>query len=145
MLESLWPVIEAWPVSRAIRTSIRLYPALSALHIAGLGTLIGALAVHHLALWRGQAQAVAPFALPVLRWALVLAVTSGIFLFLPRASHYAANPAFQIKLLLIGAACLNAAVFHLWRGAPQAVLAAVSLGLWVGALLAGRWIAYSGL
>ena len=142
MLESLWPVIEAWPVSRTIRSSIRLYPALSALHIAGLGSLFGALLVHHLALWRREAQTVA---LPVIRWALVVAVTSGIFLFLPRAGHYAANPAFQIKLFFIGAACLNAALFHLWRQAPQRGLAALSLGLWAGALFSGRWIAYSGL
>jgi hypothetical protein len=144
MLSDLWPLIEGWPVSRAVRGSIRLYPALSALHIGGLGTLFGAVLVHHLALWRGQASAGA-IALPVIRWALVVAVTSGIFLFLPRAGHYAGNPAFQIKLLLIAAACLNALVFHLWQGAPRRWLAALSLALWAGAILAGRWIAYSGM
>jgi hypothetical protein len=141
-MEGLWPVIEGWPVSQAMRRSIRLYPAISALHIAGLGALFGALLVHHLALWRGQAAAVA---LPVIRWALILALATGVLLFLPRAGQYAGNPAFQVKLVLIVTACLNAVAFHLWRRAPHALLAGLSLALWAGAILAGRWIAFTGM
>jgi hypothetical protein len=135
-------LLEGWPVSRAVRSSIRLYPAISSLHVAGLGALFGALIVHHLALWRGQ---VLTAALPVIRWGLVVAVTSGVFLFLPRAGFYAANPAFQLKLILIGTSCVNAALFHLWHQAPHRLLAVLSLALWTGAILAGRWIAYTGL
>jgi hypothetical protein len=141
-VNEFWMMLEGWPVSRAVRSSIRLYPAISALHVAGLGALFGALIVHHLALWRRQ---VLPLALPVIRWGLVVAVTSGVFLFLPRAGFYAANPAFQLKLILIGTACVNAAAFHLWRDAPRRLMAALSLALWIGAILAGRWIAYTGL
>lgn len=135
-------MLEGLPVSRAVRGSIRLYPAISALHVAGLGALFGALIVHHLALWRGQALAVA---LPVIRWGLVVALTSGVFLFLPRAGFYAANPAFQMKMILFGAACVNAAAFHLLPAAPLRLLASMSLALWAGAILAGRWIAYTGM
>jgi hypothetical protein len=135
-------MLEGWQISRAVRGSILLYPAISALHVAGLGTLFGALIVHHLALWRGQGL---PVALPVIRWGLVVAVTSGVFLFLPRAGFYAANPAFQVKMVLIATACVNAAAFHLWRDAPRRLLAVLSLAFWAGAILAGRWIAYTGL
>jgi hypothetical protein len=65
------------------------------------------------------------------------------------------NPAFRLKLLLLGAAALNAAVFHrvpfrsvaTWNqdvSAPASArtAAVVSLALWVGVISCGRLLAY---
>lgn len=89
-------------------------------------------------------------------WALggVLGVfCSGVWFVLARPNRYFNNPVFQIKFaLLIPALLCSYWVFriamrspqlwaqHLWRGR---LLAAISLILWVGVVLAGRWIAYA--
>jgi hypothetical protein len=67
----------------------------------------------------------------------------------------ASNPAFQLKLVLLAAAALNAAAFHLgtfrtviaWdRGAPAPSAAKfsaiLSLLLWSGVITCGRLLAY---
>jgi len=67
----------------------------------------------------------------------------------------AENPAFRLKLLLITAALLNAAVFHRWPfrtvgdwdtqvAGPGAARAAglLSLALWTSVIACGRLIAY---
>jgi len=77
----------------------------------------------------------------------------GLLLFSADAAHVVRNPAFQAKLLLIAAALVNVAVAYAgpWRkvavwgaeasGAAK-LTALVSLVLWVGAVCAGRLIAY---
>ena len=82
--------------------------------------------------------------------ALALALATGSLLFATRATEYADNPAFQVKLLLIiiGTGSVIAAN---WRhglaqeGAPDhaARRAAVLSGTcWIGALVCGRLIAF---
>ena len=81
------------------------------------------------------------------------AFSSGIWFVLARPNRYFNNPVFQIKFALLIPALLcsywilrlavrrpNFWETHLWRGR---LLAGVSLILWVGVVLAGRWIAYS--
>jgi hypothetical protein len=58
-----------------------------------------------------------------------------------------ANRAFVIKLGLLMLAGTNAAVFHARGGlrcsdAMARWQTVLSLGLWLGAIIAGRWIAY---
>src|SRR5690606_13477581 len=83
------------------------------------------------------------------RWSLVLVVPSGLLLFIVEASILAGNPAFRLKLLLIGLAGANAALFHLvtyrrveadrdpdWHGRgplplPARLAAVASMLLWV--------------
>ena len=87
--------------------------------------------------------------------ASVISVITGIGLFIPRASHYVDNRAFQIKVVLLVLAGLNMAVFHLATSRGMAdrdtavptttgarFAGASSLLLWVGVLLAGRWIGH---
>ncbi len=87
-------------------------------------------------------------------WASLLGVfSSGIWFFLARPNRYVSNPVFQIKFaLLIPAIMLS---FFLYKGlrarASESVplskwftiAALLSLVLWCGVVLAGRWIAYS--
>lgn len=89
------------------------------------------------------------------RAAFALVVPTGLMMFTAHATEFAGNPAFRLKLILIGAALVNAAVFHRWpfRGVagwdvgaatpPGARLAAaLSLVCWTGAVACGRLIAY---
>lgn len=88
--------------------------------------------------------------------ALVLLLLSGLPFVLARPLRYFNNPVFLIKFgLLIPALLLALLVYRLerarsgfWEYGPQRILifrgvALLSLVLWLGVALAGRWIAYS--
>jgi hypothetical protein len=78
-------------------------------------------------------------------------------LFITNATTTAANPVFRLKLVLIAAGLANAAAFR--RGAPfrsvrdwdrdlpsplgARLTAALSLLLWTGVIVCGRFIAYT--
>ena len=91
--------------------------------------------------------------LPLSRFGFLLAISMGFLLFSADAAHVVRNPAFQAKLLLIAAALINIVIAHVgpWRrvalwGAEASggakITALVSLLLWLGAVCAGRLIAY---
>ncbi len=140
-----------------MRSSPVLYPAAEILHILGFVVLVGsmvALDLRLLGLGRGIAiQPMAQLLLPLSRVGFLLAISMGFLLFSADAAHVVRNPAFLAKLLLIAAALINIAIAHLgpWRrvllwhgdasgGAKLTGLA--SLLLWIGAICAGRLIAY---
>ena len=144
-------------LGHAMRGSPALYPAVEILHIIGFVVLVGSiLALDVRLLGWGHAIPIAPMAkllLPLSRIGFVLAISMGFLLLSADASHVVRNPAFQAKLLLITAALVNVVIAHagpwrnmtLWReeapgGARIAALA--SLLLWLGAICAGRLIAY---
>lgn len=146
--------LEGWSVAALLRTSGMLYPLVSALHIVGIGLLFGSIAALDLQLaglwkpagWRGAVTSLSPVA----GWGLGLALVTGFLLFSVRATRYADNPAMLVKAGLIGLAMLNILLVHrsLRRVASDSpplsvrVGAAASLGLWVGVIFAGRWIAF---
>ena len=134
-----------------------LYPAVEILHIIGFVVLVGSiLALDLRLLGLGRAIAISPMAqllLPLSRAGFLLAISMGFLLFSADASHVVKNPAFQSKLLLIAAALVNVVIAHSgpWRhveswhdeapGGAKAT-ALISLVLWLGAICAGRLIAY---
>jgi hypothetical protein len=128
-----------------------VYPALEAVHIVGIGTLIGSLVVFEVRVWGlGRAielGALARLALPITLAGFALAATSGLVMFLSQFDEMIGNKAFVLKMGLIVLAGLNALAFHLrggWgRDDRRARLqTAFSLGLWVAVVVCGRWIAY---
>lgn len=134
-----------------------LYPAAEILHIMGFVLLVGSIAALDLRLLGfGQTIAVRPLArllLPLSRIGFLVAIAMGFLLFSADAAHVVRNPAFQAKLLLIAAALINIVIAHVgpWRritgwagGVPAGakMTALASLMLWLGALTAGRLIAY---
>ena len=140
-----------------MRSSPFLYPAAEILHILGFVVLVGSIVALDLRLLGlGRSIAIQPMAqllLGLSRAGFILAVCMGFLLFSADAAHVARNPAFQAKLLLIAAALVNIAIAHLgpwrraplWRGdAPVGAKASgfASLLLWIGAICAGRLIAY---
>lgn len=143
-----FPQMEGWP---ALASSSWAYPALEVVHLVGLGLLLGSLVLLELRVW-GAAPALAlpalaRLALPVSAAGFGLMAASGLLLFAANPNEMLANRAFLLKLALVAAAGLNAAAFHARGGLarPDAVARAqtvLSLGLWLGAIICGRWIAY---
>ena len=140
-----------------MRSSPALYPAVEILHIIGFVVLVGSiLALDLRLLGLGGAIPIQPMAqllLPMSRFGFLLAISMGFLLFSADASHVVRNPAFQSKLLLIAAALVNVVIAHAgpWRRIAQwgaeapagaKATALLSLLLWLGAVCAGRLIAY---
>ena len=151
--------LESTAVAVAMRESTWLYPAVETAHILGFVVLVGAAAMFDLRLL-GLSGAIpvsglARHLLPWARLGLALAAPTGLLMFITEATTTAANPAFRLKLALIGLAVLNAAVFHRWafksvkywdRDAPTPPAAkaagVISLALWTTVIACGRLIAY---
>ena len=140
-----------------MRSSPVLYPMAEILHIMGFVLLVGAIVALDLRiLGIGRTIAIQPLArllLPLSRFGFIVAIGMGFLLFSADAAHVVRNPAFQAKLLLIAAALINVAIAHggpwrrlaAWHGEAPAsakLTAFASLLLWLGALTAGRLIAY---
>lgn len=155
-MEFLAPLAET-PIARALITSSTLYLLVNAVHILGLGMLFGAiLALDILLLGLEPAvplSAVAAYLSRVAGLGLVLAIVTGLCLFIVKPVEYAGNPAFLVKLGFIALGLGNVAVVHFgkgWKevlsgGAPTAALrigATLSILIWIGAVIAGRWIGF---
>jgi hypothetical protein len=148
----------SWTGLPWIATHPVAYPALEVLHIIGIALLLGSLVVLDLRVW-GAAPALplrplARLSLSITLAGFALVACSGLLMFAAQPAELLANRAFMAKLVLVQLAGLNAAWFHardsLGRcsdqgrgdglGRAQTVL---SLGLWLGAIICGRWIAYA--
>lgn len=145
------------PVGEALIASPTLYIFCNAAHIFGICLLVGAIVPLDLRLLgllrRPEIAAIGPFLSRAALAGLILASITGAVIFTVNAAEYAGNPAFLIKLALILAGVANAAYLHSgasWqrlteRGAISLrirISAALSLLIWTGALLAGRWIGF---
>ena len=127
------------------------YPALEVLHIAGIALLLGSLVLLELRVWGLQAELplrpLARLALGVTAVGFGLVLLSGLLMFAAQPAELLANRAFLIKLGLVQLAGLNAVWFHgrdsLGRcdGLARAQTA-LSTGIWLAAIICGRWIAY---
>jgi hypothetical protein len=127
------------------------YPLLEVGHIIGIALLLGNLALLEMRVW-GAARELALAALA--RWTIMLALSgfglialTGLLMFASQPQDLLANRAFTIKLGLIALAGCNAAWFHARGGIAKAdgvarAQTALSLGLWIAAIICGRWIGY---
>jgi hypothetical protein len=155
MLMALLADIEALAPVRLLVTTSGVYPLISALHILGIALLVGSISVVDLRLLQflgPQLDAALPTLVRMAIGGFMIAVIAGMLLMSVRVTNYAFNPAFQLKLVLLLAAGTNALLLrgklrrdHLLRAVGTlsgTLAAAVSLVLWVGAVVAGRWIAF---
>lgn len=127
------------------------YPALEVVHLLGVALLLGNLVLLELRLW-GMAPALplpalARAALPLVLAGFGLAAASGLLMFATQPQELLANRLFTLKMGLLLLAGTNAAAFHARGGLGRADAVAraqtvLSLGLWVGVMICGRWIAY---
>ena len=127
------------------------YPALEVLHITGIALLLGSLVLLELRVWGFAAELpvkpLARLALSVTLCGFGLVVASGLLMFAANPAELLSNRAFLIKMGLVQLAGLNAAWFHgrdsLQRDDTLArVQTVLSLGIWLAAIICGRWIAY---
>ncbi len=140
----------------ALRMSRWLYASVNTAHVLGIALLVGAilpLDLRLLGLWRGVPRdALVRVLVPVAATGLALALTAGALLFATRAPEYAALTVFRVKLALVALGAGAALALHLRHGprlqhASRATLAraaALSMTCWLGALVAGRMIAFAG-
>ena len=134
-----------------IASNAYAYPVLEVLHITGIALLLGNLVLLELRLWGAAPELpLRPLARLSLRLVLAgfaLVAASGLLMFAAHPAEMLSNRAFVLKLALVMLAGLNAAMFHARGGLerPDGVARAqtvLSLGLWLAAIICGRWIAY---
>lgn len=135
----------------ALQTHPWAFPALEAIHIAGVAMLVGNLILFEARLFGlGSGIAIRPLARLALRIAatgFALAAVSGLLMFATQPEELLPNPAFRLKMLLLLVAGVNAVWFHARGSLARAdaagrILGAVSLLLWLAILACGRAIAY---
>ncbi|MGI9480982.1 MAG: DUF2214 domain-containing protein [Hyphomicrobiales bacterium] len=138
-----------------MRTSRYGYATINGAHILGIALLAGSIITLDLKLlgaWpRADRMSLVRVLVPVATTGFVIVAISGSLLFSAQATEYVKLPVFQIKMGLVLAGILSAASLHLRYGpwlemAPldrKVYLAALSLLIWICALFAGRFIAFS--
>jgi hypothetical protein len=156
---AIFVALEESAFAAAIRQSLFLYPLANVGHILVLACFAAALAVMDLRLV-GAFAATAPAKLIGRARRFVIGglcgmAATGFILFSAEASHVVLNPVFRLKMLLVAAGVINAAVYEfgarraveaLAPGAPMPTRARVagflSLGIWLLVAACGRSIAY---
>jgi hypothetical protein len=127
------------------------YPALEVVHITGIALLLGSLVLLELRVWgHGREipmQPLARLAVGVSLTGFALVACSGLLMFAAQPAELLSNNAFVLKMALVAAAGVNAALFHARQGLQRAdtlarLQTALSLGIWLTAIICGRWIAY---
>jgi len=159
MLETLAAALHASALSQSLRSSVWLYPLVNTGHLVGIALLFGAIVPLDLRLlgcWkRVPLEHLARPLIPMAVAGLLLALPTGVLLFVTRAPDYVVEPLFGLKLGLLGAALLNALLLRRsphWRSLGVEAGAAVrpawrvagvfSIVLWLGVITAGRLIGY---
>lgn len=153
-MDAVLAAVEASGLATALRFSRWGYAAVNTAHVLGVALLVGSavpLALRLLGLWRGVPLAgVAAILSPMAAAGLTLAILTGLLLFATRATEYGDMPLLWLKLALIAIGAVSAMAAHLawgWRlerapPARRAPTGGISLAAWLGALTAGRLIAF---
>ncbi len=151
--------IEDLPLSIAIGGSW-IYPLLESIHVFAAVMVFGAILTVDLALLglAAQSYAIQRLVKELVPWsvvAFVVAVITGIGMFITRVSGYVSNKAFLWKMFLLCLAGVNIFIFHrlilpslsVLEGAGKEpfkarLSGAISLALWTAVMLSGRWIGH---
>ena len=156
----LWTWLEGLPLSEHIGFTW-WFPLLESIHVLAVALVVGSILMVDLRLLgvaarRYAASRVNRELIPWTWGAFCVAAVTGTGMFMTRASAYIENPAFETKLVLLLLAGANMALFQFrtfrdiegWDNAAVTpvsarVAGAVSLVLWAGVVLAGRWVGHS--
>jgi hypothetical protein len=151
-VEAVLDALVASAPAQWLRFSRWGYAAVNTTHVFGIALLVGAilpLDLRLLGFWRSVAlEPLAQILVPVAATGLLLAGTTGAFLFITRADEYAALDLFLVKVALIATGVIHALSLHLWSGlgtasrARRRAAGAASLAIWVAALVCGRLLAF---
>jgi hypothetical protein len=147
-----------WPVTDVLREGEWQFGAVETMHILGLGFSVGTVMWLDFRLlgWAMRKEPVADVIDRFEPWAIggfAVMFLSGILLVLAEPLKVYQVFAFRLKVIMLFLACLNVLYFHKrvahnidhwdqsmpWRAKMVAI---VSLVLWMGIIIAGRWTAY---
>ncbi|TAJ90841.1 DUF6644 family protein [Reyranella sp.] len=149
--------IGAWPGAILLQRSGTAYLLVNALHILGVGVLLGGILPLDLRLigfFRSvPLVAIGPFLSRSAGVGVVVAITTGLWLFTVKPTEYVGNTAFLCKMALLILALANVALQHRSRHLRTALaggelhlsvrlVACCSAVLWLSVLIAGRWIGF---
>lgn len=152
--------LEATSAGRFMRESLWAFPIAETIHIMAFAIVVGSIVVLDLRLLGlSRRVPVAKLSSHIVPWtigAFAVAVASGLSMFTAHTADYLTNPVFMLKMGLILAAGVNAAMLHI--GAMQAgdawdvdagtplrvkVAAGLSILLWLSVIACGRLLAYT--
>ena len=136
-----------------------IFPLLESIHVIAAVVVVGTIVVVDLRLlgFAANRYTVSTMLRESIRWtwvAFVIALITGVGMFVTRASGYIHNPAFLWKMALLVLAAINMLYFHrrVWPQYAQSsampltfnskLAGALSLCLWIGVTLSGRWIGH---
>jgi len=152
-------LLQASDFAEFMRTSAVAYPAALSVHLLGMAVLVGTGVVLDVRLIGWTATPLRPllaWLFPVQLIAGVLMVVSGTALALTELSQLLLNPAFQVKMVLLGLLLGNALGFTVgvkkslsgWEHQSRPPAAArlsgwTALVLWPATVVAGRLIAFT--
>ena len=105
----LW--LETTPIANAIRSSVWLYPAIESMHYIGLAMLVGGIMLIDLRVLGFARSLPLKSMIGLLPWVwagFIVNVTTGSLLFIYGASNFATSGAFQLKMVLMVLAGINA-------------------------------------
>ena len=149
--------VEASGLARFMREALYAYPAAETAHIAGIALLFGSIAIVDLRLLglgkRIPLNALVAFAVPWSLAGFLIAAAAGLLMFTAHAQEFLTQPVFMLKMGLILAGGINAAMLHtgplratagvdVVPSARVRVAAAISLVLWLCVIACGRMLAY---
>ena len=151
----MWEALEQVRWVKVLATTGWLYSSVSVIHYFTLFFFIGTIVLVDLRILglAGRGQTISLLAEQLLPWTWIgftLAMISGFLLFTTDAGDYAPDHVFQAKMLVILLALIFTVIVHRgqrkWNQLPAIplgvkVIAALSLLLWLGAILAGVDIA----
>ena len=149
----LFEAVERLQAVRLLKSSFYAYPIVNAVHIAAIGFLLSSVVLLDLRVLGAFRSLPAAAFVSLLRRVALIAFTgaalTGAALFSVRAVEYSGMPIFLAKMTLIGAAGLNFLIFLIAdrnSGEPAGTVlrlsAIVSIVLWCGVLLCGRFIGF---
>lgn len=161
ILSSLFTRVEATPLATAVRESTWLFPTIETLHVLSIVLVVGTIMIVDLRLINvaSRRRPVSELMRETLPWtwvAFICAVITGSMLFSSSAVKYSQNGPFEGKMLLLLAAGINMAIFHLGAYRKVAlwdrdamtptgarIAGGVSLAIWVTVVSLGRWIGFT--
>jgi hypothetical protein len=159
LLQNLCQMLYDLPVSMALRESDVVFPVIETLHVLAITLIAGTILTVDLrvagVIFRGEPLTrITRALLPYTWYGFVVMAITGLPLFAAEAAKLYGNPAFRIKMLLLGLAGLNALLFHRTvyhrlheqyqhgkTPLPARMFAAMSALLWSGIIVSGRLIA----
>jgi hypothetical protein len=156
-MQQLVEWLGAWPGAVLLQRSGTAYLLVNAVHILGVGLLVGAilpLDLRLLGFFRHVPLAViGPFLSRAAAVGVAVALATGVWLFTVKPAEYLGNVAFQCKAALLALALANIVLQHRNRHFRRALadggvhprvrpVAAASAILWLSVLVAGRWIGF---